>query len=376
MEVVMNTKKNVFHGSDIEKIEERYHIPRRDIIAFGSNVNPLGISPGLRRALQEQIDAITTYPDRDYKTLRDCIADYTGTKREQIMAGNGSTELISLAMQTIRPKRACILGPTYSEYEREIGLGGGECFSFPLRPEDGFALNAARLRPVLLEGVDVLVMCNPNNPTSSIIRRTQLNELLTLCAQLHIFVVVDETYIEFTDDPAEASAVSLLADFSNLLILRGVSKFFAAPGLRLGYALCSNNSLLEEMKRRQDPWTINSLAAIAGEQMFRDSDYIARTRALIRAERTRIYRKLSKNPHLHPFVPSANFILVQIVDHSMTAADFFDFAIRRGLMIRDCASFDFLEDYYFRFCFLLPEQNDRLLACIEEAFPSGQAETN
>ncbi|MFQ9985376.1 MAG: aminotransferase class I/II-fold pyridoxal phosphate-dependent enzyme, partial [Lachnospiraceae bacterium] len=185
-----------------------------------------------------------------------------------------------------------------------------------------------------------------------------------------------ETYIEFTDDPAEASAVSLLADFSNLLILRGVSKFFAAPGLRLGYALCSNNSLLEEMKRRQDPWTINSLAAIAGEQMFRDSDYIARTRALIRAERTRIYRKLSKNPHLHPFVPSANFILVQIVDHSMTAADFFDIAIRRGLMIRDCASFDFLEDYYFRFCFLLPEQNDRLLACIEEAFPSGQAETN
>ena len=368
----MNTKKQAFHGSDLEKIEELYHIPRQDIAAFGSNVNPLGISPRLRDTLAQHIDVITQYPDRDYKSLRTCIASYTGAAAEQIIAGNGSTELISLAMQTLHPKRACILGPTYSEYEREIGIGGGECFSFPLHPDNGFALDLDRLEPVLKSGVDLFVLCNPNNPTSSVIERAKLRELLALCAKLHILVVIDETYIEFTDSPDAVSAVSLLAEFPGLLILRGVSKFFAAPGLRLGYALCSDMSLLKEMKRRQNPWTINSLAAVAGEQMFQDSEYIARTRALISAERERIFERLCRNPHLRAFAPSANFILVQIADHSMSAADFFDMAIRRGLMIRDCSTFEFLGDDYFRFCFLLPEQNDRLLACIEQAFPPVQ----
>lgn len=117
--------KDHFHGSDLEKIEEIYGIKKEEIVSFSANVNPLGVSPKLRVALSEQIDAITSYPDREYTSLRKCIAEYCNTDYENVIVGNGSTELISLFIQIEHPKKAMIIGPTYSEYEREISLGGG-----------------------------------------------------------------------------------------------------------------------------------------------------------------------------------------------------------------------------------------------------------
>lgn len=117
--------KDHFHGSDLEAIEKYYHIKKEDIVSFSANVNPLGISYQLRSTLADNLDAITTYPDREYTALRTCIATYAGTQPENVIVGNGSTELISLFIQTKHPKKALVLGPTYSEYEREIALGGG-----------------------------------------------------------------------------------------------------------------------------------------------------------------------------------------------------------------------------------------------------------
>ena len=119
--------KDHFHGSDLEKIEEIYGIKKEEIISFSANVNPLGISPLLRETLASHIDAIAAYPDREYTSLRKCIAEYAGTDHENIIMGNGSTELISLFIQIQRPQKALIIGPTYSEYEREVSLGGGAC---------------------------------------------------------------------------------------------------------------------------------------------------------------------------------------------------------------------------------------------------------
>ena len=118
----MITPKEHFHGSDLEKIEAVYGIKKEDITSFSANVNPLGVSPLLRSTLASHIDAITSYPDREYTSLRECIAAYTGTDASQVIVGNGSTELISLFIQIEHPKKAMILGPTYSEYEREISL--------------------------------------------------------------------------------------------------------------------------------------------------------------------------------------------------------------------------------------------------------------
>jgi len=350
-----------FHGSDLETIEKVYGIQKEEIISFSANVNPLGISPQLKATLSERIDAIMSYPDREYSSLRRKIAEYVKTDMENIIVGNGSTELISLFIQIQHPSKALIIGPTYSEYEREVALGGGHTRYYRLEEENNFALDIPRLEGELTADVDLLVICNPNNPTSSAITRTDMRKILDLCKQKGIFVMVDETYVEFADDVHKITSAPLTGYYNNIIILRGISKFFAAPGLRLGYAICGNADLLKEMNQRKNPWTINSLAAIAGEIMFSDDNYIKETRTLIANERERICRLLDTCKSVRYYPPTANFILLKILRDDLTSMDLFEASIRKGLMIRDCSTFPFLNNKFIRFCFMAPEQNDKLL---------------
>ncbi len=349
-----------FHGSDLETIEKVYGIRKEDIVSFSANVNPLGISPRLRASLSERIDAIMSYPDREYSSLRKCIADYVKAEAGDIIVGNGSTELISLFIQIRNPKKALIVGPTYSEYEREVALGGGCTLYYRLEEENQFLLDIPSLERELTSDVELLVICNPNNPTSSAITRSDMRKILDICKRKGIFVMVDETYVEFAEDVQKITSVPLTGYYNNLIILRGISKFFAAPGLRLGYAICGNADLLKEMNQRKNPWTINSLAAIAGEIMFMDEDYIRETRALIARERSRICTVLSSCPNVKCFTPTANFVLVKILREDITSMDLFEAAIKKGFMIRDCSTFPFLNNKFIRFCFMQPEVNDQL----------------
>lgn len=358
--------KDHFHGSDLEAIERIYHIKKEDIVSFSANVNPLGISYQLKSALAENLDAITTYPDREYTALRQCIAAYANTQPENIIVGNGSTELISLFIQTRHPKKALILGPTYSEYEREISLGGGTTLYYPLKEENDFLMDEKDFCKHLSDQLDLLVLCNPNNPTSTAITSKQMRRILDVCLQYGIFVMVDETYVEFAPEEAKITSVPLTNYYSNLIILRGTSKFFAAPGLRLGYAVTGNQDLIKAINTRKNPWTINSLAEIAGHLMFSDKEYIQHTRGLICSERDRLFQELSSWDSVKVYQPTANFLLVKILREDVTSQDLFDHCIRKGLMIRDCSTFPFLDNHYIRFCIMNPEQNNRLLEAFRE----------
>lgn len=363
--------KDHFHGSDLEKIEEVYGIRKEDIISFSDNVNPLGISRHLRESLSAHLDAITSYPDREYKELRRTIAGYIGSRMEHIVVGNGSTELISLAVRVLQPKKALLPEPTYSEYEREITLAGGKLVRCEIRKENGFRIAVEELREELSEDVDLLILCNPNNPTSQAILPEEMRQILTICREKNVFVMVDETYVEFVPSkglrPGDGvTSVPLTQEFDDLLILRGTSKFFSAPGLRLGYAVTGNAELLEKLRTLQNPWTISSLAEMAGRLMFRDGDYIRRTREAISRERNRVCGILRGWDSVEIFEPAANFVLVHILKEGVTAGSLFDHCIRRGLMIRDCSTFAYLDDTWFRFCFRTQEDDDRLLAALQE----------
>lgn len=358
--------KDHFHGSDLEKIEEVFHIRKEEIVSFSANVNPLGISPLLRKTLAEKLDVITTYPDREYTALRKCIGNYLQTDYQNIIVGNGSTELISLFIQIEHPKKALILGPTYSEYEREISLGGGTSLYYPLKEEEDFQLNWEGLKEQLNEHLDLLVICNPNNPTSTAITRTAMRKILDCCKQYDIFVMVDETYVEFAENYQDITAVSLTEYYNNIVILRGISKFFAAPGLRLGYAVTGNHDLLKAINTRKNPWTINSLAETAGTLMFTDTDYITHTKELISRERRRITQELGNMDSVKIYPPVANFVLLRILNEHVSSEDVFGHAIRQKMMIRDCSTFPFLNHKYIRFCFMNPEDNERLLQCLKE----------
>ena len=357
----MPTTKMVFHGSDIEKICEVYHLDPKNIIKFGANVNPLGLSENVKQQLASRLDILSSYPDRDYTTLRNTISEYCNVPAEFILPGNGSSELIALLIQERNPKHTLILGPTYSEYSRELSFSGSTQEYYHLREEDNFVLNVDDLCQTLEGSYDFLIICNPNNPTSSAITREDLQKLLTFCAEKNIFVMIDETYVEFAPDISEITAVTLTKEFTNLMVLRGVSKFYAAPGMRLGYGITGNLDFLKKMKEKQVPWSLNSLGALAGELMLQDKDYIHRTRELILSERTRLLQALVEIPTYKTYPAYANFILLKIQKPVLTSYDVFDACIRQGLMIRDCSSFECLDGEYIRFCIMNLEDNTRLL---------------
>ena len=357
--------KEHFHGSDLEKIEAVYGIKKEDIISFSANVNPLGVSPLLKHTLSDQIDAITSYPDREYTSLRKCIAEYTGADFENIVVGNGSTELISLFIQIAHPSKALIVGPTYSEYEREVTMDGGRCHYFSLTEDSSFRLDVPALTEELSHNVDLLILCNPNNPTSSVIPRNQMRDILDYCKKKSITVLVDETYVEFAPDINAITAVPLTREFTNLMVLRGVSKFFAAPGMRLGYGITGNMDFLAKMREKQTPWSLNSLGAFAGEIMLQDEDYIKETRNLILSERDRMIRELKDTDTYKIYPAYANFILLRILKNGLTSYDVFEACIRQGMMIRDCSSFQCLDGEFVRFCIMMPEDNSRLVKVLK-----------
>ncbi len=361
-------QKEHFHGSDLEKIEQTFKVPKESIIGFGSNVNPLGISPKLKEELAEKLDVITAYPDPDYRTLREHIAAYAGCLPGQILVGNGCTELISLFIQVQKPQETLIVSPTYSEYEREVRLSGGQVRYYALSEASGFRMDVTDFCQTLSEKeTDLCVICNPNNPTSAALMPEEMAQILTCCQNQNIFVMIDETYAEFAPDEVSVSCTRLLQQFDNFVILRGISKFFAAPGLRLGYAMTGSLSLLSLAKERQNPWSLNSLADAAGALMFADHNYIQKTRTLISSERERIYQELRSWKYIRVYQPYANFILVRILKEGITSSDVFLHAIKKGMMLRDCSDFPGLEDEtFFRFCFLMPEQNTALLNCLKE----------
>lgn len=359
------TTNPVFHGSDIEKISACYHIKKEAIVNFAGNVNPLGLPASVKEAVATHADLFSSYPDREYLSLRNVLSNYCDVPADYILPGNGSSELIALLIEARAPKHTLILGPTYSEYSRELTFSGSTQDYYNLQETSDFRPDLDDLFHTLSDGYDFLIICNPNNPTSSAIFRDELKELLAFCKRKNIFVMIDETYVEFAPDISAITAVPLTKQFSNLMVLRGVSKFYAAPGMRFGYGITGNSEFLKTMREKQIPWSLNSLGAFAGEMLFQDHDYYQQTRNLILSERQKMYETIKKLPTFKIYPAYANFLLVKILKDGITSFDVFERCIQKGLMIRDCSSFQCLEGEYVRFCIQMPEENQRLLDLLQ-----------
>ncbi|MBQ7065817.1 MAG: aminotransferase class I/II-fold pyridoxal phosphate-dependent enzyme [Lachnospiraceae bacterium] len=356
-----------FHGSDLEKIEQTFGIRKEEIISFSANINPLGLSENLKAYLSSHLDVITTYPDREYTGLSNAISEYTKCNPENIIVGNGATELISLFFSAISPKKALIIGPTYSEYEREISLSGGQIHYYFTKEENDFRFQMSDFLMEMKKDYDLVILCNPNNPTSTTLTKRELSTILSKLNEQNGYLLVDETYVEFVDNVEEISAVSLTEQFSNLVVLRGISKFFASPGLRLGYGITGNKDLLSFIKEHKNPWTINSVAEAAGSFMFRDKAYIKKTSDYIKEERNFVCKSLASIEGLKIYKSTCNFVLVKITKEGINADILFDYCIKKKFMIRNCSSFQSLNNLYFRVCFMRHEDNLALLNSIKEA---------
>ena len=247
------------HGGDLEAIEKKYGIPKKEIIDFSGNINPLGFPQSVKKALAENLDIVSVYPDKNYTSLRKSIASYTGADYENISVGNGSTELISIFIKSVNADKAVILGPAYSEYEHELVVAGSRFVYFPLEEKNNFVADVDKLIAFLTPDIGLFIMCNPNNPTGTAISTADIARILDHCRKNGISVMVDETYIEFSDHLKDICAIPLTSRYDNLFVIRGTAKFFAAPGLRLGYGITSSPAFHKLIAKFQNPWSVTCL---------------------------------------------------------------------------------------------------------------------
>jgi threonine-phosphate decarboxylase len=353
------------HGGNLEQAAEIFRKDQDAFLDFSANINPLGIPDGLKEILVHSLSRITGYPDPDYKALRQQLAEYTGIPADRIIPGNGAAEIISLLFQTLKPNRVLIPAPTFAEYEKSAAFAGAEVYHFELREEANFQPGMEQLVMETAKGFDCLALCNPNNPTSTLLKQPQLDYLIRQAARYRVMVVIDEAFIELTEDASSNSTVKWVTTYDNLFIIRAFTKIFAVPGLRLGYGI-GNRDLINKMFSRCQPWPVNTLAACAGEYLTQAGEYLSRTSAWLTEEKEWLYGKLGDIPTIKAFPPEANFILVKLLGGAPDSGTLRERMGKKGILIRNAANFRYLNDRYFRVAVKDRASNLRLVETLRE----------
>ncbi len=346
--------------------ERSARIEQYETVHYDANLNPLGIPASVRRAISENIVSIARYPDVYYSNLKKAICSYTDVSMDSIVMGNGSVDLIKLFAALIMPKKSMILVPGPSEFARVLTAYGSELVEFDLEEEKEFELDVPAFIAALDPSLDLVILSNPNNPTSKRITRDELKSIADACKEKDIFFIVDEMYVEFLDDFEDVTAVPLVKEYENMAVLRSVSKFFAVPGLRFAYAILSNQEYREIIDLTTTKNNIATLSAIAGTAMFRDRNYIEEGRSVIHTERSLVYLAMSTCRTIRLYKPQANFMLVRLLKEDLVAADVAEHCNRRGIIIRRCDDIKGLGEKYIRFAFMNPKQNDLMVNTILE----------
>ncbi|MBO4864399.1 MAG: aminotransferase class I/II-fold pyridoxal phosphate-dependent enzyme [Eubacterium sp.] len=335
-------------------------------VLFNANLNPKGIPNSVTKAIKENIDTISKYPDIYYNKLKKAVAEYVDEPEDNIVMGNGSTDLLKLFGALIMPKKALIISPGPTEYESVLKDYNSEIVYFDLKEEDEFELSIDALIDSLTDDMDLMIISNPNNPTSKKVELADLRKLAEACKEKNIFLLIDEMYIEFVDEYKSVTAIHMVNDFDNLAVLRAVSKFFAVPGLRFAYAIMNNPEFKIIIDRITTKNNIASLSAIAITDMFQDREYITESTSTIHTERSLVYLAMSTSRSIHLYKPDANFMLVKLLKDDITASDVAEHCKQRGVIIRKCDDIRGLSDKFIRFCFMNPKQNDLMVNTILE----------
>lgn len=337
-----------------------------DTVLYNANLNPMGIPSSVIKAIEDNKDCIVRYPGDYYDNLKKALAAYAECDKEHLILGSGSTDLLRLFTALLMPKKALLIVPSFSEYENVLKLFGCEIDYYCPSEENDYRIDVVDFVSKLDSSYDTVILGNPNNPTSQIILRDDIEIIADACKKLDIFLIIDEMYIEFTANYKELTSVPLTKTFSNIAVLRSVSKFFAVPGLRLAYAIMNNPENMEIINITSTQNSLSTLTAAACTEMLKDKTYIEESRSQIYTERNLIFSAMSTNKNIHLFRPYANFMLVKILKEDVTANQIAEHCNLKGIVIRNCENFRGLSDKYIRFCFMKPKQNDLLVNTILE----------
>lgn len=364
----MNKEKTDFHGGNIYKIFREKNIDK--ILDYSSNINPYGLPENLKKEIFEKVFVLERYPDPDYIELREKIAEKNNLNIENIIVGNGATEIIFLFMKILSPKKVLIVSPTFGEYERAIKAStlandSLEINYFELKETENFVLNVKNLETELENNYDLLILCNPNNPTGQFLKLKKLEEILKICEQKNTKLFVDEAFVEFVEDWENESIINSKENKENLFVIRAFTKFFAIPGLRLGYGICFNNNLLKKMLEKKEPWSVNNIADLAGKTVLDDENYIQKTKEWIKDQKKYMYENLNKIEGLRAYKTEVNFILLKIEDNllekGLDVKNLRKKMLEKGILIRDASNFIYLNKHYFRLAIKDKLNNEKVI---------------
>jgi len=325
------------HGGNLERAMEKYGISSEKIIDFSANINPLGFSSKTREAIIKNLDRLSHYPDPECKEAKKEISHYFKIDYENIVLGNGSTELIYLIVQTLKPKKALVTIPTFCEYERASNNNNVSINFYKLKEKQEFLLSMDEII-LQLEGIDLVFLCNPNNPTGTFLSRQELLILVKEIQRRKIFLVIDEAFIDLQE---EESFIKEVKNYNHLIIVRSLTKFYGLPGLRLGFTV-ANSKIIEKLEKQKIPWSVNCLAQLVIKDLFQDEAFIYKSKQYILQEKQFLYNELSNIKGLKVYKPSVNFIFLKLLGN-ISSEMLQDRLGQKGILVRDCSNFRGLE---------------------------------
>lgn len=314
----------------------------REILDLSINVNPLGPPPGVRTAIKRAIDRIIFYPERRPKALAEALAAAWGVLPDQVLLGNGVTELVYFLARIWENEPATLVVPTVPEFRDAFPYANRvSCAERHRWPEEG-----------------LLILSQPNHATGQAIPFGRLRDWLL--ATRHP-VLIDESFLDFSD---QASAATLVARRPNLFVLRSLSPLYAIPGLRIG-ALIASEGVIGHLAGRRHPWAIDVIAEAAARACLEDKEHAARSRQLIREERDWLWTQFPSLPALAPLASDANFYLAHLAGGAAELCRWFE---QRKVILRNATGWPGIEGEAVRFAIRTRAENERLIAMMKEYF--------
>jgi L-threonine-O-3-phosphate decarboxylase len=348
------------HGGNITELAGEAGLSEEEILDFSANINPLGPPEWLRPAISRTVERVAHYPDPDSTRLIHAVAAHHEIAPAEVVPGNGTSQVIFALCRAAARPRTVIPVPAYVDYAAAGRQAGSHVTEIPLREEDGFRVDLERLENHLQDD-EIVFLGQPNNPTGLALDPARICDF----ADRHpgTLFAVDEAFVDFADD-----LDSIILDRpENVVVLRSMTKFYAVPGLRLGYAVAEPD-LAERIRELLPPWSLNVFAQEVGRRALEDEDYARRTREMVDRERERLRTELGRMPALTVYPGRANFLLVRIDRSDRTAPDLAeDLLLTNGIAIRVCENFGGLDERFFRLAVRTQEENHHLIAALSRA---------
>lgn len=345
------------HGGNIYAMARQLGCRPEEIVDMSSNINPLGMLPGLSDHLQSRIDSVSALPEVDSQAAIGSMAHFLEVDPSRMLAGSGTTQFIYTACPALEARNVLIAGPTYADYADACRVHGIEPVHFLATEETRFEVDYERLDQALC-GMDTAFICNPNNPTGRLMPH---DRLLQLCRQHpKTQFIIDESYLSFA--PTDQALTMASCELDNVSVLWSFSKIFGSPGLRAGFLIANRGTVLR-FQHFMQPWSLNAMAqeaiAYLGSQRSMAMDYIEKTRSFLEKERGFFIDTLVAHVRMKLYKSVTSYLLLSL-PKELKADKVCAHMAKNRILIRNCGNFHGLSHRFVRIALKDPEMNRRV----------------